>query len=72
MKVGDKFIWHISADESLNCEIININESKYYANRIRPDKYPEISAQSAVLLKSRNKSLLFEKNADESGIFMHS
>lgn len=46
-------------------EIVNINESKYYANRIRPDKYPEISAQSAALLKSRNKSLLFEKNADE-------
>lgn len=46
-------------------KIVNIDESEYYANRLKPGEYPEISAKSAVIVDLRNGSLVFEKNPDE-------
>ena len=46
-------------------KIVNIDESEYYANRLKPGEYPEISAKSAVIVDLRNGSLVFEKNSDE-------
>jgi len=46
-------------------EIVNIEDSAYYADKLKPGEYPEISAKSAVVINLRNASLVYEKNSDE-------
>ena len=46
-------------------EIVKMEDSAYYADRLKPGEYPEISASSAVVINLRNNSLVYEKNSSE-------
>ena len=46
-------------------EIVKMEDSSYYADRLKPGEYPEISAKSAVVVNLRNGSVVYEKNPNE-------
>lgn len=59
-------LWQqLSCSDFEKGQIINIEDSKYYADKLKPGQYPEISASSAVVVNLKTRALVFEKNSDQ-------